>query len=424
MSDVLPASSKSVVIIGGGESGRTLAQKLVKTTNYRVTIVQQHDYFIVPSFAPFCISNPDAIDKWNTNKGIAASLDKVPLHDVVHEVGTVTAVDPVKKSLTVVDKKEHPSEHFYDILVIAVGISYPIISPPARLCDIEQLKHFYKEEFPKTVKNAKRVLVGGAGPVACEMVGTLRVLNPHCKIVMVSSGETAIPGWKGSMGGRAVQEYLEGRDVELIPNERLKEHEFSLVPGTYTLQNSGRNIEADIYLPYFGTSNTKFMPEGSCEGRSGKVLVKNNGQSSSHPEIFAIGCGSEVRMSFGDNIANEAEVVSKNIVAVLTSKPPAHLLKPKETKLGYMHFVWGEYSVLNPPQPVATCCRILGCPLCFFCPCCLVCGWNGCKPAGKLPSLFLKKMVIDGMGAPVLAPFKKLAAPQKSSSPEPVHMQR
>jgi NADH dehydrogenase FAD-containing subunit len=424
MSSVSPELSKKVVIIGGGASGRSVAEALLKTAKNApsITIVQPHEYHASPVFAPYFLAHPDEIDaRWNTKKGSATEISQVSIQGVEYAFGKVTTVDADEQTLTISAGDGTSAKLRYEVLVVAVGVDYPVITPTDDLITLAQLKHFYKHTFPKAVQNARSVLIGGAGAVACEMAGTIRTLSPSCSITMVSSSQTALPAWEGSGGGKAVNSYLKQLNVELITNERMQESDHSLTRGSYTLMKSGDVITADIYLPFFGTVPTSsFMPVGTCEDGTGRVKVNNKGQSKLHPSMYAVGCGSEVRMSSYNNITKEVNTVTQNIIAAkmntdananANANANAGVVLPlssMEKDLAYMHFVWGQYSVVNPPFPASLCCRAMGCPLCFFCPCCLVCGWNGCHPAGKLPSCCMKAAFFDSAGAPHLKPFKNM----------------
>jgi NADH dehydrogenase FAD-containing subunit len=417
---VHPKVKGSIVIIGGGVSGRTVAKLLIADSrnNASVTIIQQHNYAFSPTLQPYWLANPNKIDKcWDTKKGTVANINKVSIPGVKYAFGSVSAIDTASKTITL----EEGGQIHYDVVCIATGVHYPLITPSADIDSVEKLKQNYKSTLPQKIGAADSILIGGAGPVACEMATTIRSLNPTCKITMVSSGNTAIPQWTGT-AARKVSAYLKKMKIELIKNEKLLETSSSMEKGVYTLVSSGKTVEADIYLPYFGAVATNFMPKGTTEDRSGRILVNKQAQSITHPELFAVGCSDRVRMSFFDNIAMEAKVVAKNTVALLNGKDLPSSLKPKAVDLGYMHFRLGEYTIINPkPFPVEVCCTLMGCPLCFFCPCCAACGWNGCFPASKIGSQFMETMVVGMNGAPGNKDFKAMHA---TESPLPAAMTR
>jgi hypothetical protein len=198
-------------------------------------------------------------------------------------------------------------------------------------------------------------------------------------------------------------------NVDLVKNERLRETKYSLESGTYTLTKSGSTIDADIFLPYFGTAATAFMPAGTTEENSGRVLVNDQGQCTKAPTIFAVGVGNTIRMSLADNISAEAKVVAANAESFINGRALSKSIKkPVKSRLDYMHFGMGTYTIINPEFPGNVCCTLMGCPLCFFCPCCMACGWNGCFPASKIGSVFMEHMVVTTNGAPPHADFKRM----------------
>ena len=397
-----------VIIIGGGNSGRETAKSLLKLKASSIVIVQPHKYCSSPTLMPYWLEHHDQIgSKWNTKNGTVADISKVGLDGVAYSFGEVTAVNVDAKSVSIKSCDGKMITLQYDALIVASGIVQPLLNPTGDYSDMSALKKLYTEELPKQIAEAKSILIGGAGPVACEVANTVRALNRSCKLTMVSSGETAVPQWKGTAASK-VKGQLKRLNINLIKNERLAQTDFSLEPGTYTLTKSGSTIDADIYLPYFGFAATGFMPAGTVTG-SGRVLVNEFGQSTSSPNIFAVGVSDKVLGSLFDNILMESQVVSANVAGFL--KGAATLPKKLKTvpaKLMYMHWGLGTYSIINPPFPGNVCCTLAGCPLCFFCPCCMACGWNGCFPASGIGSKFMEFMVVKQNGAPSHADFKKL----------------
>ena len=120
---------------------------------------------------------------------------------------------------------------------------YPYLSP-ARKGESFAERTTFVRSFGQTIREAGSVLVGGGGPVACEMAAVCRELNPTTKITMVMSAARPIDSWEGSASAALIQR-LTDLNIDLVANERV-EGEASLAPGTYTLTKSGQKVEADV----------------------------------------------------------------------------------------------------------------------------------------------------------------------------------
>jgi NADH dehydrogenase FAD-containing subunit len=215
MSDqVVPSSNKQIVIIGGGQAGRDTARLLVKSknSNTSVVIIQPHTYSYSPTLMPWWLEHHKQIEgKWNTGKSTVGDIERLCIPGVKYAFGEATEVSTSAKTVTVVSNEgtaKTTNTISYDALIVATGIFYPLASPDSQYTDLEALKKLYCEELPIRIGAAKSILIGGAGPVACEMANTLRSLNQSCKITMVTSGENAIPEWTGTAASKVKGKFV------------------------------------------------------------------------------------------------------------------------------------------------------------------------------------------------------------------------
>lgn len=251
--------------------------------------------------------------------------------------------------------------------------------------------------FAKEVAAAKTILIGGAGPVAMDMVAQVRNISSATEIVVVFRGKTPM-GWNGTSGRILVNHLTKTLGVKLLSNERLvldDPSKASFGRKTYRTE-SGKEIEADICLPFFGVPRTGFL-EASVPGAltdGGKIKTDEYGQSVARKGIFAVGVSDKFSVIIRDTIEGEAKMVAANISSFMSGEPehqwPQRTPKgPMTTLKAPMHVVMGlgewcaqNHDVEGAPIP-AFCGRCCGCcnPLC---PCCICWGWAGMHPSGYL----------------------------------------
>lgn len=380
--------SSRFVIIGGGMAGQAIAKELLKQAVTSVTIVQANSFTEVPFLMPYMLTRPELFESTaNTKKGFVHSIERVSIPNVKYVVGTVAGVEGNSLVFEGQGKLE------FDFLILAVGIHFPALS--ATFGEDLATRVAFAKTFTVRVTAAKSILVGGGGPVALEVISECRRLNLEAKMTLVTSGDRLM-GWTGQAAAKVVSR-LKTKNIEVVYQERIQGNvDMSLESAKYTLA-SGRVIEADVFLPYFGQARTGFLaPE--LKGRGGRVIVNAKGQSPARPNIFAVGCGDSSGVSSGPGIDKEAKVVATNALALARGEEPLATLSDKpHPPPAYVHLGLGQYSAMNPSaMGVPTfCARCCGCcnPLC---PCCACCGWFCGFPASELQGKFFKTVLTSG----------------------------
>ena len=405
--------SKQVVIIGGGAAGMATAKALCSLGfRDRVTIVQANAFTEMPIFVPYFLSRPGQYAaRLNKKNGTVNTLECVSIPGVKYAVGTVMGIEETQVVLA------DSSKIAYDALVVAVGVGYPAIAPEPG--ESLETRTAFVESFPQKICAAKSILIGGGGPVAMEMAAEVRKISSSAKVTVVTSASSVL-GWTGEAAD-VVAGFLKAQSIEVITGERLNTVKASFEPATYTL-SSGKTLEADIYLPYFGEPRTGFVANsvpGSVE--RGRIKVNTSGQSTVKPNLFAVGCSDKYKALVLPVIEKDSVVVASNVAALLNQKPLAKALPekpPGPPDVMWVHLGLGQFTVMNMavagPGPAAfgKCCG-LGNPLC---PCCCCLGYCCSFPAGSLPSKVMEKMLLDGQGNP--------HKPHSAKAPAMVEMQR
>jgi pyruvate/2-oxoglutarate dehydrogenase complex dihydrolipoamide dehydrogenase (E3) component len=180
----------------------------------------------------------------------------------------------------------------FDYLVVATGFSIPAllaepgISADARESEITELR--------TAIQVASHVLVAGGSAVGCEMAG-LVAENTAARVSLVCSSDQVVPnGEMSKRSRRKIAQVLERKGVEMIYNERV-ECAITVIDkdASYTLTNSKRNVEADVYLPCYSMGpRTGFLSEGPYAdslSSNGQIQITENMNCAKHPNLFAIG---------------------------------------------------------------------------------------------------------------------------------------
>lgn len=390
-------------------AGMKTAKALLKETGVGVTIVQAQDYVEQPILMPYFLSHPELYSqKANSASGAVASLPHLSIKGVRYALGTATAVKDGQLVLN-----DGATTLPFDVLVIATGTHYPAIcAEPGQ--DFQSRKAFI-ETFATKVRAAKSILIGGGGPVAVEMAATLREISPSVNISMAFAQAAPMSSWTGEAGD-VLAARLAQLGITLLPNERMEAADFSLEPASYKM-SSGKEVKADIFLPYFGKARTEFLDEELLE--RGLVKVNPYGQSVCNPKLFAVGCSNKYRARLIPVIQKEAQVVARNVVAFATGDKMSALLPEKQPgppDVMWVHAPLGGWMMLNPAV-MGTGFALLGrCCGCFnpLCPCCACCGFCCAFPASSLQGRCIGKKMLG----------RNMHEPHKAEAPDVVEMSR
>ena len=195
----------------------------------------------------------------------------------------------------------------FHALVVATGTSTP--SPLLGMnVDEVQLRAAW-QAVRLILPTAKRIVIAGGGPAGIETAGELgEYLNrrpgwlkstsssPKVEIIVVTSGAQILPALRPSLAKKA-EDYLPKVGVTIIKNTKVT----TVLPETagtkevasrvkVTLGN-GQTLEADLYIPAYGTTpNTGFIdksllaPDGRIDVNVSTLRVDKAG-----PRVYAIG---------------------------------------------------------------------------------------------------------------------------------------
>lgn len=400
------APAAAVVVIGGGLASvkvqRLLAQAPGFRSDFSVTVVQPHDFYECPITQPSCFLKPEQ----HGQPPCALSLAQSHVEGVKYVLGVATGV--TNSSVELEGGESLPC----DAIVVCTGCYYPFLSP-ARTGESLEARTAFVRSFGHKVGEANAIVIGGGGPVACEMAGVIRTLNSVAKIQLVCRGPKPMDEWSGRSSTLALRSRLRSLRIEVISNESAV-GAASLEPTTVRLANAGTVLETDMYLPLFAEYNTAFVAHSvpdSVDSTTGRIKVDDYCRSIKQRNLWAIGCADNAKSNLSA-IECQCQAAVPGIVAQVASAlsmPLGASAVPSESKAVatfsqrfaklpepakaishimmpmYEYAVWdiSEWSALY--RWCATCCGC-GNPIC---PCCACMGLPGCDPSGTCSGMAL-----------------------------------
>jgi NADH dehydrogenase FAD-containing subunit len=259
--------------------------------------------------------------------------------------GTATAVDAASHTVTVTTATGEQRSVPYVALIIATGFSTP--SALFTLSsDRKTLEDTY-DTFQKALVNAKKVVIGGAGPVGVETAGEVSEFlngkpgflasgpkNPRAKVTLICAERKMLPVLRESIS-KTAEKYLKQLGCQVVYNTKVVsatpksgEGENPTTAKTTVVLSDGKTIEADIYIDATGTRpNTSFLPKEWLDTRNRvSCHPKTLRVDKAAPRVYAVGdVGSYTRggvMDLADAVPVAMTNLKTDLIAYITGKPP------------------------------------------------------------------------------------------------------
>jgi len=299
------AGKPTVVVVGGGYGGVTVAKALDETTS--VVLVEPRDEFMHNIAALRALVDPSWLPRiFLPYAGLLAAGRVVRDRAVLVEPGRVVTASGA----------EIPA----DFVVLASGSTYPF---PAKsdLADAERSAEQIRTAH-RALTEADRVLLVGAGPVGIELAGEIRAVWPDKSIVLMDErpellGGPFMPELRVELGRQ-----LEALGVELVLGSPLVEPP-PTEPGqlaTFTVATrSGSELTADIWFRCYGVvPNSDYLGDALSPSRraDGFVEVGPTLQVRGQTTVFALGDLSTADAKMAGFARRQAAVVAANITAL------------------------------------------------------------------------------------------------------------
>jgi len=239
----------------------------------------------------------------------------------------------------------------YEVLAVCIGSHWPgPLNFPSSRDEFDK----FVEEWRSKFKDAKDILLVGAGAVGLELSGELRDEYPTKKITIVHSHTLVLNPTYPVKFRKMVGAQFKARNIELILNDIVESFPES-DSGEIGLK-SGQKINADLIVRTSGPRpNTEFLASslGADILTEAKfVRVSPQLQVQGHPSVFAAGdiVDWPEEKQFGKTVG-QASVVAENIISYLANKPLRKeytgspeaiiLTNGKSSGAVYLPFLWG-----------------------------------------------------------------------------------
>lgn len=262
---------------------------------------------------------------------IPKQFEKYPKDSFTFIQGTVTNLDHEARSVTINPPSGESLKLEFYALVIATGASTP--SPLLSMNRDHEFLRTSWVAFRKALPEAKSIIIAGGGPAGIETAGELgeylngragwfasKLENPKVAITVVGAGANILPALRPSIAKKA-EDMLAKLGVTIMKSARVASvtppasgTEIVATKTTVTLED-GTVLEADIYIPAFGTkANTSFIEksllveDGRIETNSSTLRVDKAGE-----RIYAIGDVSSAARPAVHNVFNAIPILCANI---------------------------------------------------------------------------------------------------------------
>ncbi|MCB1687145.1 MAG: FAD-dependent oxidoreductase [Halioglobus sp.] len=268
--------AKKIVIVGGGHAGIELARRL--DSHAEVTLVDGKDCFVHTPAAIRAVTDSALLDK------LIIPYSNLLKHGTIVQ-GWVERIEP--QAVVLSDGRKLPA----DITVVAIGSSYaaPFKATRAGLDEFRTTS----ERAAASVKEARTIVVVGAGPVGAELAGEIAQAYPAKEVHLITDETSLFPQYTPNLA-KKLQADFSRLGVHVHTGKRVEHLESLSEPyaGPVTLPG-GKRIEADLVFPVIGARPQSALLE-SLEGVSTATdgRIEHDGwmrPTPSLPSLFAVG---------------------------------------------------------------------------------------------------------------------------------------
>ncbi|KAI1847551.1 hypothetical protein JX266_006403 [Neoarthrinium moseri] len=340
MAAIGSSTQRNIVILGGSYGGISIAHyvlkhvipKLPTPETYKVILVSKASEALCRPACPRALVSDSLLPHEKIFANIPNQFLQYQSMNFQFIRGTVSDLDHTNRIVRISLADSEPVETLnFHAVVIATGASTH--SPLLGLTGNEGKLKADWASFREALTFAKSIVIAGGGPSGIEVAGELgEYLNgragvfdsnlkaPNVPISVVTSSSKILPRLRSGIADKA-ERYLAEVGVSVIKGTSIK----TVAPETagtkdvtkkavITLDN-GNVLEADLYIPAFGTvPNTGFIDRSllSTDGRvktePGTLRVDKAG-----PRIYAIGDASSWARPAVHNILDAVPVLGANL---------------------------------------------------------------------------------------------------------------
>ncbi|MEM2979142.1 MAG: FAD-dependent oxidoreductase, partial [Methanomassiliicoccales archaeon] len=206
--------TRKIIVIGSGAAGMTAASTAREhSKDAEITVFTEDEYIAYsPCAIPFVLEGK--IKDFESIVMHTPEFYKKERNIIVHTKTKVTSVDVDKKIVKIADG----TEYTYDALVVATGGT--VFIPPVEgvnLPGVFTVRNIADgKAIQKAMKNAKSVVVAGAGVIGLEMAVAFK--HAGLDVTVIEMFPQVIPRIFDSDMAKLVQEYCEQQGIKFVLN--------------------------------------------------------------------------------------------------------------------------------------------------------------------------------------------------------------
>ncbi|KAH3762259.1 serine/threonine-protein kinase STE20 [Pelomyxa schiedti] len=316
-----------VVIVGGGFGGAFVAKELAKNfMALDVVLIDTKEYFENTSAIFKTFTDPVETPPQCLQVKHAAHLQYA---EFVH--GEV--VDADSQSVWVNIDMQTQIRIMYDFLVIATGVTYPIVKEKG---ETQEFRAEWMLNEAKKIEKASSVIIVGGGATGIEFAANMaskwRGLN-----VKIIEHHLLLPRYPPLVRDYVTQN-LQSVGVTVLCGHHVES--INAIPngnGFYVITDKSHRLEADlVFMCTGGIPNSGFMERNfpQCLTTTGHLMVNNHLQLENFSHIFVLGdvCNiDEEKMA--ERAMDQATVVAKNIKRLSRQRPPISTYHPYKSPM-------------------------------------------------------------------------------------------
>ncbi|MEV4532657.1 FAD-dependent oxidoreductase [Asanoa sp. NPDC049518] len=297
----------TVTVLGGGYSGIKVAKALDDVAD--VTLVAPADAFTHNGAAWRALVEPEWLDR------IFLPYDRLLTRGrFVHD--RATEVDG--RRVTLASGQVLEPDH----LVLATGSGYPF---PAKVDERNAATARARfRQAHEELRDAKRVLVIGAGPSGLELAGEIRAFFPDKAVTIVGADSDVMPGPFDQELRDELRRQLDELGVELRLGTPVRD--LPAVPPT-TLGDvrvttaDGEELTADVWYQAFGVKPaTGYLRGALAEARRPDGYLRVDAQLRLAVGVYAVGDITDADRDGIGTAGAQAELVAANLRALITGE--------------------------------------------------------------------------------------------------------
>ncbi|KAG5920374.1 hypothetical protein E4U61_007957 [Claviceps capensis] len=352
----------NIVIVGGSFSAMGTAhrilQKAAKTpgiADVKVTLVSRDSHFYW-NLAATRATVQGKISDEQIFQSIPEGFVKYGSDKFQFLLGSATGVDVQGKNLTVAARTTGGGTEeisiAYNVLILATGTHTKADSPYKSRGTTEDTKEAL-HQMQARVKDAKTIVVAGAGPTGVELAGEIADgYGSSKKVILLTGSASVLNGYTSRMITNATK-YLGILGVE-IRTSSIVETTNALPDGkTEIVFATGQKLTTDVYIPTYGVvPNSSYLPANMLDER-GFIDVNDCLVVKGANDVYAIGEVSNCEPMNFLSLEAQSKHMANNAILIASGKPTLPYKKNSVKMIGVCvskNYATGHFNSIPLPS--------------------------------------------------------------------------